>query len=205
MAGGRDHRLPLPAVRQRHGRCRRLPRAVAGLPCVGLPRRHGRARASDPPETAFLMRRCCANRRGVITRSGGGWPRRAWLRPRRRRGTGPAAREQEFRAALRPLHIPDADQLGLELGISCNWGRSRWSVPVNATVSQLVLIGRQPVQFGAGVRHFAGRAASDPVQRKSGDRRQVSCHLLLHGSSAKAILPDTTFRHGRLVLQDSPP
>jgi len=38
---------------------------------------------------------------------------------------------------------------------SYDWKDNDWTVPINATVSQLVRIGKQPVQFQVGYRHYA--------------------------------------------------
>ncbi|MBU6179451.1 MAG: transporter [Verrucomicrobia bacterium] len=35
-----------------------------------------------------------------------------------------------------------------------DWERDQWLVPINAVVSQLVLIGNHPVQFSLGARHY---------------------------------------------------
>jgi hypothetical protein len=58
--------------------------------------------------------------------------------------------------------FPTQTSLALNTEASYNWDRSQWTVPINATVSQLVLIGRQPVQFGAGVRYFADGPSGAP-------------------------------------------
>lgn len=44
--------------------------------------------------------------------------------------------------------------LGLNAESSYNWDACQWTVPVNLTVSQLVKIGGQPVQFFGGVRYY---------------------------------------------------
>ena len=50
-----------------------------------------------------------------------------------------------------PYHF--ADQL---FGIAGNRRRHRqWTVPINATVSQLIKLGKQPVQFQIGGRYYA--------------------------------------------------
>jgi hypothetical protein len=43
-----------------------------------------------------------------------------------------------------------------------DWKNHAWSVPINFTVSQLLKIGNQPVQLGAGVRYWAAAPASGP-------------------------------------------
>jgi hypothetical protein len=44
---------------------------------------------------------------------------------------------------------------GLNLESAYDWERSQWTIPLNATVSQLVKIGPQPVQFMLGARYYA--------------------------------------------------
>ena len=41
-----------------------------------------------------------------------------------------------------------------------DWERHAWSVPINMTVNQLLKIGNQPVQIGAGVRYWAASPSS---------------------------------------------
>jgi len=43
-----------------------------------------------------------------------------------------------------------------------DWEHSQWTVPLNATVSQLVKIGKQPVQFSLGARYYAETPANGP-------------------------------------------
>ena len=43
-----------------------------------------------------------------------------------------------------------------------DWDRSQWTVPLNATVSQLLKIGNQPVQFTLGVKYYAEKPANGP-------------------------------------------
>jgi len=54
-------------------------------------------------------------------------------------------------------------QLGQGLSVSSNleaaydWTGSKWSVPLNVSVAQIVKFGNQPVSFSAGVRYFVVR------------------------------------------------
>ena len=50
---------------------------------------------------------------------------------------------------------PKQTTLGLNTESSYNWDSGDWTVPINLTVSQLVKIGGNPVQFFAGVRWYA--------------------------------------------------
>jgi len=43
-----------------------------------------------------------------------------------------------------------------------DWERTQWTVPLNATVSQLVKIGKMPVQFTLGARYYAEKPANGP-------------------------------------------
>jgi len=43
-----------------------------------------------------------------------------------------------------------------------DWESEKWSVPINATVSQLLMFGRRPVQIGGGVRYWADAPDNGP-------------------------------------------
>ncbi len=43
-----------------------------------------------------------------------------------------------------------------------DWDNSQWTVPLNASVSQLVKIGKHPVQFSLGVKYYAEKPAQGP-------------------------------------------
>jgi len=45
---------------------------------------------------------------------------------------------------------------------SYNWETDDWSVPVNALVSKLLKVGKQPVQIGGGVRYWASTPDTGP-------------------------------------------
>ena len=47
---------------------------------------------------------------------------------------------------------PQAVTVGLNTESSYDWEGEQWSVPINLTVSKVVPIGKQPVQFQAGIR-----------------------------------------------------
>jgi hypothetical protein len=54
--------------------------------------------------------------------------------------------------------LPSATTLSLNAESNYNWSTDEWSVPINASVAQLVKVGGYPVQFSAGVRYWARRA-----------------------------------------------
>ncbi len=45
---------------------------------------------------------------------------------------------------------------------SYNWEAEEWSVPVNLQVNQLLKIGQQPVQVGAGARYWLDSPSGGP-------------------------------------------
>ncbi len=51
---------------------------------------------------------------------------------------------------------------GLNTESTYDWSNSQWTVPLNATVSQLVKIGGKPVQFTLGARYYAEKPANGP-------------------------------------------
>jgi hypothetical protein len=51
---------------------------------------------------------------------------------------------------------------GLNTESTYDWSNSQWTVPVNLMVSQLLKIGKQPVQFSLGVRYYAEKPAGGP-------------------------------------------
>jgi hypothetical protein len=51
---------------------------------------------------------------------------------------------------------------GLNTESTYDWSHSQWTVPINMTVSQLLKIGKQPVQFSLGVRYYAEKPSGGP-------------------------------------------
>lgn len=51
---------------------------------------------------------------------------------------------------------------GLNTESTYDWERSQWTVPLNVSVSQLVKIGKQPVQFSLGGRYYAEKPKGGP-------------------------------------------
>ncbi len=43
-----------------------------------------------------------------------------------------------------------------------DWHNSQWTVPLNAMVSQLFKVGRQPIQVGLGARYYADKPSGGP-------------------------------------------
>lgn len=52
--------------------------------------------------------------------------------------------------------------IGLNAESTYDWNNSQWTVPMNATVSQLVKIGGMPVQFTIGGRYYAEGPSGSP-------------------------------------------
>ena len=52
--------------------------------------------------------------------------------------------------------------LGLNTESTYDWQRGQWTVPLNATVAQLVKIGKLPVQFTLGARYYADGPGGGP-------------------------------------------
>jgi len=57
---------------------------------------------------------------------------------------------------------PSATTLGLNAEATYDWTAEAWTFPVNLQVSQLVVLGDQPVQFQIGGRWFADSPAGGP-------------------------------------------
>ena len=51
---------------------------------------------------------------------------------------------------------------GLNTESTYDWSNRQWTVPINVTVSQLRMIGGQPIQFQIGGRYYAERPAGGP-------------------------------------------
>ena len=52
--------------------------------------------------------------------------------------------------------------LGLNTESTYDWENEEWSVPINATVSQLMKVGKLPVQMSGGVRYWADSPDNGP-------------------------------------------
>jgi hypothetical protein len=51
---------------------------------------------------------------------------------------------------------------GLNTESTYNWQADQWTVPINATIQQLVKIGKMPVAFQIGYRYYAQRPSGGP-------------------------------------------
>ena len=51
---------------------------------------------------------------------------------------------------------------GLNTESTYDWSNSQWTVPLNLSVSQLLKISKQPVQFSLGARYYAEKPANGP-------------------------------------------
>ena len=52
--------------------------------------------------------------------------------------------------------------IGLNTESTFDWEAEQWTVPVNITVSQLLKLGRQPIQIGVGARYWAESPDNGP-------------------------------------------
>lgn len=57
---------------------------------------------------------------------------------------------------------PNATSFTLNTESTYNWEAEEWSVPINATVGQVIKIGERPVQLSGGVRYYAKAAENGP-------------------------------------------
>jgi hypothetical protein len=57
---------------------------------------------------------------------------------------------------------PGGTSFGLNTESTYDWKAEQWAVPINATVSQIVKLGNQPVQFTGGVRYWADSPPGGP-------------------------------------------
>jgi len=56
----------------------------------------------------------------------------------------------------------DAWTFGLNAESSYDWRAEQWTVPINATVSKLTRIGKQPLSLGVGARYYADSPSTGP-------------------------------------------
>ena len=57
---------------------------------------------------------------------------------------------------------PNAWTFGFNTETTYNWKESEWTVPFNVSVSKLLVLGRQPVSVGAGLRYYADSPDNGP-------------------------------------------
>ncbi|MGO8926723.1 MAG: transporter [Limisphaerales bacterium] len=51
---------------------------------------------------------------------------------------------------------------GLNTESTYDWSHSQWTVPLNVNVSQLLKVGKQPIQFALGLKYYAERPIDGP-------------------------------------------
>src|SRR6266516_4550040 len=51
---------------------------------------------------------------------------------------------------------------GINTESTYDWEHSQWTVPLNASVSQLLKLGKQPIQFSLGARYYAEKPSGGP-------------------------------------------
>jgi hypothetical protein len=52
--------------------------------------------------------------------------------------------------------------LGLNTEATYDWDQSQWTLPLNASVSQLLKLCQQPVSFALGVKYYAEKPSGGP-------------------------------------------
>ena len=52
--------------------------------------------------------------------------------------------------------------MALNTEATYDWKGEAWSVPINFTVSQLLMVGGRPLQLGGGVRYWADSPDAGP-------------------------------------------
>ena len=57
---------------------------------------------------------------------------------------------------------PKATTFTLDTESTYNWKTEEWSVPINFVISQVVKIGKQPVQLGLGARYWVETPDTGP-------------------------------------------
>lgn len=95
---------------------------------------------------------------GVVLRQSGPWIYGALANHIWSIGGTPDRQEAVNSTFLQPFLnyvFPSQTTLFVNTETIYDWSRRQWTVPINAGVSQLVTIGGQPMQIGAGVRYFA--------------------------------------------------
>jgi hypothetical protein len=95
---------------------------------------------------------------GVVLRQSGPWIYGALANHIWSMGDTPDSREAVNTTFMQPFInyvFPRQTTLFLSTESTYDWSRRQWTVPINAGVSQLVNIGGQAVQLGAGIRYFA--------------------------------------------------
>ena len=50
---------------------------------------------------------------------------------------------------------PSKTTFALNTESTYDWESKEWSIPINFNVSQMLVLGKRPIQIGAGVRYWA--------------------------------------------------
>lgn len=78
---------------------------------------------------------------------------------------GPSSRASISSTFLQPFVsyiTPDKWTYAISSESTYNWNREEWAIPINASVSKLLIFGKQPVSLQAGVRYWAKSTNSSP-------------------------------------------
>ncbi|MBW6401744.1 transporter [Roseomonas sp. HJA6] len=102
---------------------------------------------------------------GVLLRQSGPWIFGALVNHIWGMGGAPDGSEAVNATFLQPFLnyiTPSQTTFFLNTETTYDWSRQQWTVPINAGVNQLVSIGGQRVQVGAGIRYFAEKPDGGP-------------------------------------------
>ncbi|NMJ41038.1 transporter [Roseomonas sp. JC162] len=102
---------------------------------------------------------------GVVLRQSGPWIYGALVNHIWGLGGAPDGTQSANSSFLQPFInyvTPSQTTFFLNTETTYDWSRQQWTVPINAGVNQLVTIGEQRVQVGAGVRYYAEKPDGGP-------------------------------------------
>jgi hypothetical protein len=102
---------------------------------------------------------------GVALRQSGPWIYGALVNHIWGMGGAPDGTEAVNTTFLQPFInyvTPSQTSFFLNTETTYDWSRRQWTVPINAGVNQLVTIGGQNVQVGAGIRYYAEKPDGGP-------------------------------------------
>ncbi len=101
----------------------------------------------------------------VVLRQANGWTYGALANHIWSYGTDDSSRQEVNATFLQPFisYITKTyTTVGLNTESTYDWTNSQWTVPINLTVSQLLKIGKLPIQFTVGGRYYAARPPGGP-------------------------------------------
>jgi hypothetical protein len=113
----------------------------------------------------FGQRQWGAGPTGVVLRQSGGWTYGILANHIWSLGGTPIGQEAINSTYLQPFllyNFPGGTTTYLNSESTYDWSRRQWLVPINAGVNQLVRIGGQPLQIGAGFRYYAEKPEGGP-------------------------------------------